>query len=136
MPYRRKKKHKVKPISYASILTKKTVETVKDEEEEYVYDGPLIPPYKQRNFFKKAYPHGLSSHNTWEYAFFPHLLNLHQIFTDNLNTNTTPLISAEFFQHFSHFIYETSSQYTPPNIKLPKNLEGYYNNYEQKKSNS
>lgn len=134
MPYRRKRKKKIAPISYASILNKKTVETVEDEKEEYVYKGPLVPNYKQRNFFKKAYNHGLSSHNTWEHAFFPHLLKLHEIFTDNLNINPTPLISSDFFQHFSHFIYETSSQYAPPTFELPKDLEPYYNNYQQQKT--
>ena len=123
---RNKRKNKsTKPDipSYASRLKSNDAPvqpTLIDTDNADEYNGFVYtPPIERRCVTNYTPPHGNSSHNAWERAYFTHLVELRNIFISGMSSFISPtdreyMRSTEFFENFSQFIYDSSSKYISP----------------------
>jgi|LakMenEpi03Aug12_release.lakeMendotaPanAssembly.Ray.scaffolds.fasta_scaffold608043_2 hypothetical protein len=70
------------------------------------------------------------SFNYWEYAYFPHLINLYNI----LNRNNDFLDYSEMYLFFK-FLYQSSSGHIDTEKVMTPELEEIYNEYIIKRNN-
>ena len=130
----------VKP-SYASMLSAKTNDDPKvsvntsgtvDE-----YDKTHVSHLPRRRLVTNyTPPRGRDRpHDTWEWAYFRHLLELREIFVSgmcfvNPNIDVETLYTPEFFENFSQFVYEASSRHISPYLEpLSERLLEEYSKY-------
>jgi len=144
---RKNKKRTPRPPSYASIVTTTTpttapttaptnddgIKRLSDPKDDLRNIGPILSS-TTRCVTNYTPPRGNSCRDTWEWAYFEHLLELRNIFIrgmKEINSNyVRQLYSPEFFDNFSQFIYEASSQYISPHLQpLSENLEQDYWTY-------
>jgi hypothetical protein len=147
MPSRRNRRRKNKPKpkkpsvpSYASMVkpADSAANVVPDTKDADEYDdGSVIPlpPQSRKCVTNYTPPRGRdSSRDTWEFAYFQHIVALRNIFIQNLGESSADLKylhSTDFFDNFSQFIYDASSHYISPYLeKMPENLENDYFRYK------
>lgn len=78
-----------------------------------------------------------SSYDAWEYSYFQYILDLHDIFTKNIDQfGIKGVNTANFIDVFSHFIYDCSSGEISPFLdKLPLHIENLYSEFDIKRNN-
>ena len=157
MPTRRKNKKRnkskakkvAKPScpSYASIIapTKNIAPSDTDHtshipNDDPVCDEPVICRRRCVTNYTPPRTTGIVDCDTWEWAYFQHILDLREIFIEGFlhlcpELDRGLLYSPKFFNIFSDFIFQYSSQYVSPHLEpLSETIKEEYFQYTIKRN--